>query len=471
MTIDYKTTWISKVLFFVLCALIILTTLAYGTVHQPVIIIYYVFVVLVMLLWAADGFASGTLRFNKSLIQLPLIALFVYCFFQLIPFGTLGEQAGVSGIPRTISQEPFWTKVTALHLFSFISLLAALLTYVDSLARLKKIVMIITAFGFVYAFFAILQSVLSPNKIYGIYEVPYATPFGSFVNRHNFAAYMEMTISVPLGLLFVGAIQKDRRLLYITAVGLMGVALLLSGSRGGLFSLIAAVFFLIISTTKTKSSGQLILKFGLAVLLLGTIVTGAILIGGESSLTRLAETAGSEDFSANRFQIWSVSLDIIKHNWLLGAGIGAFAVAYNQFDTLNGVARVEQAHNDYLQLFADAGIVGLLIGGFFVYLLFRIGFQNNRSASAFKRGVSAGALAGCFAILVHSLFDFVLHTTSITLLFITLVSLVVVSGSSFPDDDSEDEAPRSRKKKRPATVQTAAENVALFEEKRRKIQR
>ena len=83
-------------------------------------------------------------------------------------------------------------------------------------------------------------------------------PFGSFVNRHNFAAFMEMAIAVPLGLMFVGAVQKDRRLLFITAIGLMGVALLLSGSRGGLVALLAEVFFLMILTTKTKSYGQLL---------------------------------------------------------------------------------------------------------------------------------------------------------------------------------------------------------------------
>ncbi len=83
--------------------------------------------------------------------------------------------------------------------------------------------------------------------------MPYANPFGSFVNRHNFAAYMEMTIAVPLGLMFVGAIGKDRRLLYVTAIGLMGIALILSGSRGGLISLLAGIFFLIILTNKTKN--------------------------------------------------------------------------------------------------------------------------------------------------------------------------------------------------------------------------
>ncbi len=449
---DSEKTWASKILFFLLCATIIFTTLAYGAVHQPVIAVFYVLEVLIILLWAVDAFSSGALRFNKSPLQIPLLAAFVYALFQVIPFGTLTETAGVSAIPRTISLEPFWTQVTALHFMAMAIFLAAVLTFVDSAARLKKLVLLVTIFGFGYAFFAILQAVLSPNKIYGIYEVPYAVPFGSFVNRHDFAAYMEMTIAVPLGLMFVGAVPKDRRLLYITAIGLMGIALLLSGSRGGLVSLLAEIFFLIIITTKTKSSGQFFLKVGLAVLLVATIIVGAILIGGETSLTRFAETAASEDFSANRTHIWSVTLDVIKNHFPFGAGFGAFDVAYAASDTLNGAAVVEQAHNDYLQILADAGIVGFIIGAFFLYRLYRTGFQNIQTSNIFRRGVAVGALAGCFAVLVHSVFDFVLHITAVTLLFITLLAMVVVSGSEFPDDSREVVENRRGKNRRSANV-------------------
>ncbi|MGI8640152.1 MAG: O-antigen ligase family protein [Pyrinomonadaceae bacterium] len=462
MTDNLETTWASKTLFFLLCATIIFTTLAYGAVHQPVIAIFYVLAMLIMLLWAVDAFSSGFLRFNISLIQIPLLAAFLYAIFQIVPFGSLAETGGVSGIPRTISLAPFWTLVTAFHILALAIFLAALLTYIDSAERLKKMVSVITIFGFVYAFFAILQAVLSPNKIYGIYEVPFAVPFGSFVNRHNFAAYMEMTIALPLGLVFVGAVPKDRRLLYITAIGLMGIALLLSGSRGGLISLLAEIFFLIILTTKTKNSGQLFIKISLAVLLMATIIVGAILIGGESSLTRLAETAASEDFSANRTHIWSVTLSVIKNNFPFGAGLGAYDVAYTTFDSLNGAERVEQAHNDYLQVLADAGIVGLIIGAFFLYRLFRTGLQNIKTSDTFRRGVAVGALAGCFAILVHSLFDFVLHTTAITMLFITLVSMVVISGCKFSDDTREVNNQRSKKRR--------SANVTPIEKGRKRIE-
>ncbi|CAN5579599.1 O-antigen ligase [soil metagenome] len=460
-----KTTWASKILVFLLGATLVLTALAYGTVHQPTISLFYLAGVVVVILWAIDAFKTGVLRFNKSLVQLPLLAIVVYGFIQIIPFGTLAETAGVAGIPRTISLEPFWTQVFSLHIFAFFIFLAAFLTFIDSAHRLRKIVLLITIFGFAFAFFAILQYVLSPTKIYGIYEPLFAQPFGSFVNRHNFAAYIEMTIAVPLGLIFVGAIPKDKRLLYITAIGLMGVALLLSGSRGGLVALLAEVFFLLILTTETKNYGQMGLKIGLVVLLLATIVVGAMFVGGESSLTRIAETSASNDITTNRTHIWSVTLEVIKNYFVFGTGLGGFASAYTQFDTLNGIERVEQAHNDYLQILTDAGIIGLLIAAFFVFRLFKTGFQNSKTPNTFRRGVAVGALAGCFAIMVHSLFDFVLHTTAITYLFITLVALVIISGNKFADDTRDFEKRRKHKDTERASVTPISEGKVKAKQK------
>jgi len=178
------------------------------------------------------------MRLSRNFLQLPLLAAAVYGAIQVIPIGSMAETAGISGIPNTISLDPFATQVSALHFFALFIFFAASLVFINSAARLRKIVAMIAIFGFIYSFFAILQSVLSPGKIYGIYETRFAVPFGSFVNRHNFAAYMEMTLCIPLGLLFVGAVNKDKRLLYITAIALMGVALLLSGSRGGFVALL-----------------------------------------------------------------------------------------------------------------------------------------------------------------------------------------------------------------------------------------
>src|SRR5438128_6341078 len=195
-------TRLNKLIFFLICAVIIVSALAYGTVHQPTIALFYITVVAMILLWVADCWINGVVRFSRNALQIPLLLLVAYALIQVVPFGAFAGAAGVDGIPRTISMEPFSTEVTGLHMLALSLFFSITLVYLDSAARLRKLVTVILVFGFFFAFFAILQSVLSPSRIYGIYESRFASPFGSFVNRHNFAAYMEMAVSLPLGLLF-----------------------------------------------------------------------------------------------------------------------------------------------------------------------------------------------------------------------------------------------------------------------------
>lgn len=436
---------LSKVAFFLICTIIVFTTLAYGTVHQPTLALFYFFIAGLLLIWAIDCLKSGEFRFSGNVLQVPLFALAAYGLIQIIPFGTYAEAGGINDIPRTISIQPFATQVTSLHLLALCVFFSVTLVYLDSAKRLRKLVTFIIVFGFIYAFYAILQSVLSPTKIYGIYGHRFATPFGSFVNRHNFAAFMEMAVSMPLGLLFVGAVRRDKKLLYVVAVTLMTSALLLSGSRGGLVALIAEIILLIILTTGTQGSKRFRLKAALSLFLAAAAVGGAIFVGGDTSLTRFAETASSGDISSNRFHIWDVTLKIISHNLPFGTGLGAYTQAYTQFDTLSGQDLVEQAHNDYLQMLADAGLIGLIIGCLFLFWFFREGINNTRSSNTFRRGVAVGALAGCFAILIHSMFDFVLHITAISVMFLSLMALLVSAGRRFDDDITDETRSRSRR--------------------------
>ena len=456
-----KNTFAGKTVFFLLCSIVVWTTLIYGTVHQPIIALFYVFIVLIVIFWAVDGFLSGGLRFSKNILQIPLAAIFLYGIIQVIPFGSLAETGGISGIPNTISVEPFLTKLTTIHFLALLIFFAACLVYFDSFKRLRKLVLLITIFGFLYSFFAILQSFLSPQKIYGIYESSsLARPFGSFVNKHNFAAFINMSMAVPLGLLFTGSIEKDKRLLYVTAVGLMGIALLLSGSRGGLVSFLSILFLLVILTTKNRSKNQIIIKGVLAFVLVAVVIAGSIFIGGESSLTRLAESATSDNFTSDRMQIWSVTLDVIKNNLPFGAGLGAFGIAYTPYDISNGMARVEQAHNDYLETLANTGVIGLIAGLFFLYGFAKTGLQSINIQNLYRRGVAVGAFAGCFGILVHSIFDFVLHITAVSVMFLTLLAILAVSGRKYSDDEEIFVRPRRKKSGKKA-------NVTSIEERRR----
>jgi O-antigen ligase len=435
----------NKIAYFLIIFTVIFTALAYGAVHQPIIALFYLLTAAMVVLWAIDGFASGAVRFSPHPLQLPIYAAAAYGSIQVIPFGWYSE-SGVDNIPRTISLDPYSTQTNAIHFLALAFFFSITLAMLDRAGRLRRIVTVLTIFGFVFAFFAILQGVLSPTKIYGIYERRFAQPYGSFVNRHNFAAYMEMTLALPLSLLLTGSVKRDQRLLYLTAVVLMAVALFLSGSRGGLVAFIAEIILLVFLTTPLRGTQRLALRLALAGALLIAVVAGTTLVGGESSLTRIAETASSKDVTTNRTHIWAVTMDVIKQNLPLGAGLGAFGVAYTPTDDRSGLERAEQAHNDYLQTISDAGIVGLLIGGAFLVLLIQASRRNVRSRNMFRRAVAIGASAGIFAVLVHSIFDFVLHTTSIAVLFLLLIALLVAAGHSYKDDILDTDVHRSRPK-------------------------
>ncbi|MDQ6788127.1 MAG: hypothetical protein M3033_15085, partial [Acidobacteriota bacterium] len=93
-------------------------------------------------------------------------------------------------------------------------------------------------------------------------------------------------------------------------------------------------------------------------------------------------------------------------------------------DTWNGTFRVEQAHNDYLQILSDAGILGFACVAAFIILLFKQSLRIiAKSSDNFRRNAAIGALAGCFGIMIHSLFDFPLRTPANGYFFLILAAL------------------------------------------------
>jgi O-antigen ligase len=179
---------------------------------------------------------------------------------------------------------------------------------------------------------------------------------------------------------------------------------------------------------KTGRARSAFMRVGLALALVLLLFGGAVLFGGEAALSRLVGTVNSDDPTTGRAHFWSVTIDIIKANPILGAGLGSYGLAYTQYDSRNGLYRLEQAHNDYLQVTSDAGIIGVGLAIFFIIALFRMGFARRETEDPFRRGVATGALAGCFAVLVHSFFDFTLHTTANALLFLMLATFASLNG-------------------------------------------
>lgn len=77
------------------------------------------------------------------------------------------------------------------------------------------------------------------------------------------------------------------------------------------------------------------------------------MVGGDNALTRLLGSLNTDDPTTGRAHFWAVTVEIIKTHPILGIGLGAFSVVYTRYDSRNGLFRLEQAHNDYLQVLSD----------------------------------------------------------------------------------------------------------------------
>jgi O-antigen ligase len=456
-----KHTLPSRFAFLILCSAIILSALAFGTVHYWAQAVFFLGAVAILTLWVVDSWILGAFRISLNILQLPLLGFLLLGFVQLLPLRSAGNTGALPiSLTRSLSLDPYATRLVLIELTALLIYFVATLIFLDTPKRLHLLVRTITIFGFFLAIFGLTQSIVSPTKIYWIRELSQSTAFGPFINRHHFAGYMELTLALPLGLLFSGAIEKEKRLIYLFVAGLMAVALIMTNSRGGLISLVAEILFLVTtmgfrrhhkkheSATKKPRIKSAAIKAGLGLALVLALFGGVVMLGGEEALSRIVGSVNTDDPTTGRAHFWGVTVDIIQNHPLIGTGLGAFGVVYTGYDSRNGLYRLEQAHNDYLQILSDAGILGAALGLFFVISLFRIGFNRRESRDDFRRGVATGALAGCFGVLVHSFFDFTLHTPSNALLFLVLAALATVNGRV--------EEVQSRRRKRRRSESTSA---------------
>jgi O-antigen ligase len=453
----------------------VITTLAYGTVHYWALAAFSLSAVGIVCLWSVDGLVIRSTRISLNRLQFPILGMIALGLIQLLPLRT-PDNAGLSlALTRTLSLDPYATRLVIVQVASLFVYFAATLMFTDTPRRLRTLVRTITIFGFLLAMFGLTQSLTSDGtRVYWFRQLTQSTAFGPFINRHHFAGYMELAIAIPLGLLFTGAVEKQKRVLYAFAAALMGVALIMTNSRGGIISLGAEIVFLaVVGTTARSRNGQRLprgeraraamVRVGLALALIVALIGGAVAFGGSDIFTRLLETPTASDPTTGRAHFWSVALNVIKAYPITGSGLGSFGVIYTRYDSRNGLFRLEQAHNDYLQALSDGGIIGAALGLWFIVILFRRGFARRETHDQFRRGVVAGALAGCFAVLVHSFFDFTLHTTANALLFLTLAALA--TQDSRVDQTSQHRGSRRPNPQSPRMLAGASQPPVLEEAK------
>jgi O-antigen ligase len=441
---NIKSSRLSGAVFFMICLTIIFSSIAYGAVDAWAFGLLSVFAALIIFFWVIDAWVSGELVINTNLIQIPLLGIIVIGFIQLLPLRGLNFSAELLSVSadNALTLDPYSTKLAILKYIIFFIVFAASLTFINTNKRLQKIVFIIIIFAAFMAFYGILQNLAGADSIYGLRPVPNANPFSAYVNRHHFAAFMEMVIGLALGVLFSQGIKKDKLLLLIIGMVLMGIAIVMTGSRGGFISLLGVLSLTVLLTilygnkkdsreekTKGINTKNIIVVvssiFLVIFLLVITIWLGA---GNTIDYTAGNLAVADQDFTNGRIHFWTTTIEIIKDNPIIGTGLSAFGISFTKYDSWNGSLRLEHAHNDYLQTLSDSGIIGFILILLFIFLLFKNALRVIATTEdKFRQGASIGALAGCFGILIHSLFDFPLRTNANSFFFLVLAAIAITT--------------------------------------------
>ncbi len=419
------------------------SALAHGAVEPWSLAVFSLMVVALAALWVVKGALEGRLTVHAPAAAWPLAGLVLVGFLQSI---AISDQ---SGKKFAISLD---VEATRLALETLLVILIALLVASSSLIGVEKLSWLrnfLILFGLGLAVFGLMQHFTWNGKYYWVIEpsAPPTSPFGPFVNHNHFAGYMELILPLPVALVVTRAARGELALLYAFAAVMMGVANIVSLSRGGMISLVAALVFVVALGFKPRNEARLgerkLLRFGLpaavsrigaAAVILLTIGAGVWWVGADPVIRRVekseltlnapARDPRKESFFESRGWIWTDTVAMIRDNWVTGVGLGAFQTAYPIYSQQDGAVLIGQAHNDYLQIVADCGVLGAGLALWFIFLVARDTARALRHRDPQMAGTALGAAAGIFALLVHSLFDFNLQLPSNALLFLVLSSVV-----------------------------------------------
>jgi O-antigen ligase len=259
---------------------------------------------------------------------------------------------------------------------------------------------------------------------------------GSYANRNHFAGLLEMCL--PFAVMgavaaYYGSRSNSRRaaplkpalqssgLLLCAAVMLLAVVASLS--RMGFIAALAGLAVMG-SLALARGRGGARRWLPAAAMILAALAA-FVLLPTDQLVARFSDISGGEQVSANvRALIWGDTLRLIGAYPIFGCGLGAYESALLSFKTVAPLLTVDYAHNDYLQLLAELGILGFAPLMFLAVVVYaravRHAMRLRRGPQAYLALATAGGLT---AIAIHSLADFNLYIPANAMLAVWLGAL------------------------------------------------
>jgi O-antigen ligase len=403
-----------------ICCLVTFSVLAHGAVETWSVFLLEIGAAALFLLWGIRASLLERVEIRWNWLYLPLLSLGGFALLELL---------------TGLSVYPYATKIELLKAVTYLVVFFLAVESFRTLQDWKSFVWFLVILGSFVSLLAIVQHFTFNGKLYWFRVLPPGVvPFGPFVNHNHFAGLVEMTTPPGLAMLLTGAVRRDKLLLLILLCVLPIGALALSASRGGIISfLIEFVLLAFLVHSKGEAKRQLLMAGGLSLV----AVILAVWLGLGLTVERFERSTPGDLSRDRRVSIYRDTWQIVRDHPLTGTGLGTLETVFPRYESYYDGFVVDHAHNDYLELLAETGLIGgaCMLG--FIGLLVWRGRSNLRGANSPEcRSLYSGALVGCIGLLIHSMVDFNLHIPSNALLFLLLAAMatcgVAAKRQSFP---------------------------------------
>ncbi len=250
---------------------------------------------------------------------------------------------------------------------------------------------------------------------------------GFYGSPNNLALYLGRVF--PLGVAVAAWGRRDvRKVLYGLAALVMGIALVLTYSRGAwLFGVPASVLFLVMAHTLRRRRTSRVLVALVCVLLVVGIVLVVLLSGTERWGSLLDASEGTTFF---RLRLWQSSLAMGRDHPILGVGLDNFLyqyrtryvqpVAWEEFD-------LSHPHNLILDFWLRLGLLGPVVLGWLLVWFYRSAWRAlGRTVQATTEALVLGLGAGVVSFVAHGLVDNAYFLVDLAFAFMMAMALVQV---------------------------------------------
>lgn len=314
-------------------------------------------------------------------------------------------------------------------------------------AQRKALLAIIVGLAMLSAVLGLAQLAGGTDSVLRFYSITNRTEaVGFFANRNHLASLL----AVALPLVVVGTarwLARRDQWDAFTVLGLLAgigmVALLILGiaiakSRAGLLlGMLGLLGSLPIVLGQRRRRGtRRVLAIAVALGL--TLVVQFALFG---ILQRLEK----DPLEDARFRFLPVAMDVAQSQAPLGSGLGGFRRAFEAGDSAPDHSYVNHAHNDYAELWIEAGpvaaLAGLILLGAWFLALWRAWRGKGLAPGGSERSLALAAALGLAMLALHSLADYPLRTTALMAVAGTLAGVLAGFGRQ-PGGNGMREIPR-----------------------------